>query len=305
LRPREQKRAQQLDAALTTFDANVRRLPALKDKQKRFVLLEQLVESSRRVDFVKRITGRDISPSRADPASELFDPVRAAAWHLKQGNTDEACWLVFLSVHFGKNRRTGWALPQAVYGGLGGGVWDWPKVSGDPKGFRKWLAANQMTLKGKGNFGNHRKYQSLDARKPAGTGAAVEGYVKWVDPPRSHHDLFAAAHAAVGANRRDMFDWLYGSMGAVVSFGRTARFDYLTMIGKLGLAPIEPGSTYMTGATGPRTGATMLFGKNPSTAVLDRWLVDLADHLGVSMQVVEDALCNWQKDPKQFVGFRG
>ena len=41
---------------------------------------------------------------------------------------------------------------------------------------------------------------------------------------------------------RKAFDILYHSMGAVASFGRTARFDYLTMIGKLGLAPIEPGS---------------------------------------------------------------
>jgi hypothetical protein len=66
-------------------------------------------------------------------------------------------------------------------------------------------------------------------------------------------------------------------MRAVASFGRTARFDYLTMVGKLGLAGIEPGSTYMQGATGPFTGACLLFtGRRIaglSRRVLDQLLV--------------------------------
>jgi len=49
-------------------------------------------------------------------------------------------------------------------------------------------------------------------------------------------------------------------MNDVERFGRTAKFDYLTMVGKLGLAAIEPGSTYMQGATGPLKGARLLFG---------------------------------------------
>jgi hypothetical protein len=34
-----------------------------------------------------------------------------------------------------------------------------------------------------GGFGNHRKYESLDADSPRGTGAVVESYVGWVNPP--------------------------------------------------------------------------------------------------------------------------
>jgi hypothetical protein len=77
------------------------------------------------------------------------------------------------------------------------------------------------------------------------------------------------------------------------------------MLGKLKLAPMEPGSTYMTGATGPRSGAKLLFGKYPSTAELDAWLVELGDYIGIGMQEMEDALCNWQKSPDAFRGFRG
>ena len=98
-------------------------------------------------------------------------------------------------------------------------------------------------------------------------------------------------------------------MGDVVSFGRTARFDYLTMIGKLGLAHIEPGSTYMHGATGPFVGAKLLFGEadtaNLNRASLDEMLIELEAYLNVGMQAMEDALCNWQKSPSVFRAFRG
>jgi hypothetical protein len=39
--------------------------------------------------------------------------------------------------------------------------------------------------------------------------------------------------------------------------------------------------------------------------VLEEWLVQLGAGLGVGMQVLEDALCNWQKSPVQFKRFRG
>ncbi len=97
-------------------------------------------------------------------------------------------------------------------------------------------------------------------------------------------------------------------MGAVISFGRTARFDYLCMLGKLGLAAIEPGSTYMDGATGPFDGAKLLFGneaKGMTRRELDALLIDLGAALNVGMQVIEDALCNWQKSPGKFKAFRG
>jgi hypothetical protein len=32
----------------------------------------------------------------------LFDPLKAAVLHYRRGRVDEAYWLVFLAVHFGK-----------------------------------------------------------------------------------------------------------------------------------------------------------------------------------------------------------
>jgi len=317
VRPKESSLAERLDAGLRTFDRQKRRLPGIRVTSNREAFIEQLVESIRRVRYVSVISKRDLSNLRADPSSDLFDPLRAAVLRQRQGDIEEAFWLVFLFVHFGKNRSTGWRLARDVYGHLGGTVpWDWVRTSSRPKRFREWLAVHQVTLQGGDgiarHFGNHRKYESLDASSPNGTGAAVESYVKWVGPPRTHAIRIQEAQQEVGGDPRKTFDCLYHSMDAVTRFGRTAKFDYLTMVGKLGLAPIEPGSAYMQGATGPLAGARLLFGGSKTAALkhrdLDELLVQLeagVDFGMQGMQVLEDALCNWQKGPESFKPFRG
>jgi hypothetical protein len=269
----------------------------------------------RRIEYIALIRTRPVGALRADPSSDLFDPLKAAVLRERQGQIDEAFWLVFISVYFGKNRRTGWRLARDVYGGLGSGVWDWARISRRAGRFRQWLAAHQVTLRGADGiarrFGNHRKYETVDASSPEGPAAAFESYVRWVAPPRTHRLLIQEVQRQVGGNPRQAFDRLYRSM-AVASFGRTAKFDYLTMIGKLGLAPIEPGATYMHGATGPLSGARLLFGGRKKARLrpsdLEARLVELEAQLRLGthgMQVLEDALCNWQKNPLTFVPFRG
>jgi hypothetical protein len=304
--------ASTLETSLLSFHENVRALPGILDAPTRAAFVEQLLESVHRVKYVSTIRGRPISERRADPNDDLFDPLKAAMLHQERGNLEEAFWLVFLFVHFGKNRLGGWRYAREVYGRLGGALrWDWASVSSDIPGFRLWLDNNQGQLKRPGvpgGFGNHRKYESLDANSSRGTGAAIESYVNWVGPPRTHEQLMTAAYQQAGGDRRVTFDLLYRSMADVVRFGRTARFDYLAMIGKMGLASIEPGSSYMGSSTGPAAGARLLFNDDSDAAIsakhLDQWLVDLDGSLHVGMQVLEDALCNWQKSPSQFVPFR-
>jgi hypothetical protein len=313
VRPGDLRRAQQFATTLRAFARDRCSLPGIRARENRDTFLEQLIESIRRIEYIAVIQTRHISPLRADPSRDLFDPLKAAIVRRCQGQIDEAFWLVFLSVYFGKNRRTGWRLARDVYSGLGSGHrWDWARTAADPHRFRQWLGEHQDRLRGSDgivrSFGNHRKYERLDAWSPRGTGAAVESYVAWVGPHASHLTHLQEAQRQVGTDPRRLFDYLYLSM-TVGSFGRTAKFDYLTMVGKIGLAPIAPGSTYMQGATGPFTGARLLFGgattSNLTRAVLEVRLVELDAVLNVGMQVLEDALCNWQKSPNRFRPFRG
>jgi len=289
-------------------------LPGLLDPVAEDVFLNQLVDSIRRVKYVSTLSlpRRQVDPRRANAISPMFDPLMAAIVHLRQWQVDEACWLVFLFVHFGRHSKSGWRYSQEVYGALGiGQGWNWAHVSAAPEDFRAWLRQNETTLtRGTARgFGNHRKYISISADKPAGTGTAVVSYVYWVMQSGSHQALFQNALTTTKGVPEHAFDSLYRSMDMVKSFGRTARFDYLTMIAKLGMANIKPGSAYISGSTGPETGAREMFqirGQgNMSVASLDRNIVSMARCLNVGMQEMEDSICNWQKSPKTYRYFGG
>lgn len=312
--PRDKSRAQKLKDAIVSYQGKEGALPGLAGGQNLVPLVYQLIDSLRRIEFAHYIRDARIHPNRIDPASSLFDPLRAAVLRNRRGETDEAWWLVFLATHFGKHHSDGWRLARDVYGMLGqGGIWDWATISRDPSLFRSWLASNQDTLQGgdgvSRRFSNHRKYETLRVTSPSGTAAVFASYVAWVAPPRKHTDMVRDLHRVVGQDPREVFAALYGSMRPVQRFGRLATFDFLCMLGKLGIAPVEPGSTFLNGATGPLAGARLLFGgtRNAqiSASYLEERLIAFGDDIGVGSQVLEDALCNWQKSPAAYVRFRG
>jgi hypothetical protein len=308
VKERDRLRTEQLDAALQAFATEKRPLTGIADPAARAVFVHQLIDSLHRVEYPRRILTRPMSVRRTDPSDEeFFDPIRGAAFYAAQGNHDEACWLVFLFVTYGKGKRTGWRLIRDVYGRLGqGGRWDWPTASADPARMAQWIVAHADTLWPKGTprpFGAHRQHELV-----APSGETVATYLQWIGTA-GHRNKFDAVTAAAGHDRRQAFDALYREMAVVHRYGRLAKFDYLTMLGKLDLASVEPGSTYMTGATGPVQGARLFFEGDSSAKLtapyLDEQLTDLDACLGVGMQVLEDALCNWQKSPGKFKPFRG
>jgi hypothetical protein len=303
-----------LARALVCYQNGAGALPGLAANGTTETLVEQFIDSLRRVEFAHYIRDASHDPARMDPSSNLFDPLRAAVLRNRLGETDEAWWLVFLSTHFGKHSTDGWRLASHVYGRLGqGGLWDWQSISSNPSAFRPWLAANEATLRGADGisrrFSNHRKYESLKASSGNGTAMIFTSYVAWVAPPRTHSDIIRHLHKTVGQNPQAVFAALYQSLDAVHRFGRLGKFDFLAMLGKLGIAPIDPGSTFLHGATGPLAGARLLFGgardARLSARDLEMRLVGFGKATGLGGQVLEDALCNWQKSPDTFVHFRG
>lgn len=302
---------QRLRNILAQYEAQQFPLSGISINRDRDVFIKQVIDSTRRVNFVSVVAARPLHPDRANPQRALFEPIRAALIYRASGNLDEACWLVFLFVHFGRHRYAGWRFVREVYGKLGQTpYWTWARTSANPQLFRDWLRQNQQVLLrgSQRGFGNHRKYTSMDADKPAGTGLAVQSYVGWVMNYGGHGQLIQHALGQNQADPRRAFGWLYHSMTVVASFGRTAKFDYLTMLGKMGLAQVEPGLAYLAGATGPVAGARAMLQGNTdrlSIQTMENRLIVLAQYLGVGMQVIEDSLCNWQKSPSQYRLFSG
>lgn len=312
MRAREQALIQELNDKLLELSAGAFPLPGIANDQRRHIYVLQLVDSMRRVRYVSEIANRSIHADRGNPLSPMFDPIKAALLRSRAGDVQEACWLVFLFVHFGKHPKSGYRYAREVYGALGTRApWTFSAVSADVAGFRDWLNAHQGQLERgtRRGFGNHRKYESLAAYGENGTGATIASYVAWVQAAGGHAALFAQAYANANGDPQRAFHFLYRSMVAVRRFGRTARFDYLTMLGKLGLAQIRPGSAYFSAATGPVVGARLMLqgttAQQLSVTEIDTRVGVVANHLGVGFQEMEDSLCNWQKTPDQYKRFLG
>ena len=90
---------EELDRRLSRFDADIRPLPGVARQSRRHAFARQILDSYRRVKYVAVVRERAIDPSRADPTSELFDPIKAAILHQRRGRIEEAFWLVFIYVH--------------------------------------------------------------------------------------------------------------------------------------------------------------------------------------------------------------
>lgn len=311
--PRDSERAQHLKMTVMDFASNTSSLPGLNGVGRLDALVGQFIASLRRIEFIHHVRDARHDPQRMNPASDMFDPLRAAVLYYRQGNIDEAWWLVFLATHFGKHGVDGWRLARDIYGKLGqSSLWNWATISANPNDFKVWLTANEVALTDRSvsrRFSNHRKYESLRATSNKGIAAVFASYVTWVAPPRTHNDIIRQTHKVVGQHPETVFETLYHSMNSVQRFGRLGKFDFLTMLGKLGIAPIEPGSTFLTGATGPLAGARLLFGgwtdASLSARALDVKLIDFSRKTGLGMQVLEDSLCNWQKSPDVYISFRG
>jgi Alpha-glutamyl/putrescinyl thymine pyrophosphorylase clade 3 len=117
--PTRRKRLSQLENGLQAFSKKDTVLEGIASDEARATLTMQMIASLRRLEYTAILKRRSIGAIRTDPNNNLFDPERAALFHAANGNVDEAIWLVFLSIHFGKHGRHGWRMVRDVYSGIG------------------------------------------------------------------------------------------------------------------------------------------------------------------------------------------
>jgi hypothetical protein len=307
-RIKDKKRFAEISALVDDFSDSILPLIGIDTQETRTVFLLQLIDSIRRIEFLQFTSMRAKSAKLYEPYSGSFDPFGGAAVLNKIGDIDNAYWLIFLATHFSKHKEDGWNLTEDFYGKFGeDGIWDWATVSLDPNAVHEWLEEiyPHKTSEGRSRrFGNHRKFETL---KPTnkGTGYVVKTYVEWILKYGSHQNLIRTVQQNVGQNPQDAYAFLYKELDEVAKMGRLGKFDFLCNLSNLQIAPIFPDKAYIVGSTGPFEGAKLLFGDLMNSHELDRACANLASHLKVSPQVIEDALCNWQKSREAYHYFRG
>lgn len=296
---------------LSEYEAEFGPLPGIIELAARQTLVEQMVSSLRRIEYVRGFRNRPaMSPERIDPHSHLFDPLKGAFYLDQKGGRDEAVWMTFVGTHFGKHADDSWKLAANVMGSFGQGpVWTAQLYGAHTAEFEAMLSGRKAELESKsisGRFSNHRRYQS---KSPDKIGRVFATFHDWLFAPGGIDVRVREIHQEVGQEPAAVFKKLYRSMDSVYGFGRLGRFDFLTMLGKLDLAPIEADSVHFTNATGPLAGAKLLVlgdtDADGNTKEIERAVDALDEYLGVGKQVLEDSLCNWQKNPKVYVYFRG
>lgn len=294
-----------LDAGLVSFNQP---LPGIATAKRKETLIAQMVDSIRRMEYLTQVSVRSKSSNLHTPYSGVFDAFKGAAALQNKGQIEEAYWLVYLATHFGKHIQDGWNLVEDFYGRRGdGGLWDWERAKLEAQSIEGWIIQN-LSPKTPGarsrKFSNHRKYESLKAG-PRGAGAALKSYVDWIMEYGSHSGMIKSAQNQAGQNPSDVFAFIYKDLDKVKRLGRLGKFDLLCNLSNLRIAPIFPDRPYIDDASGPHDGAELLFGSQFAKKQIETKCVQLAQHLDVSPQVIEDSLCNWQKNPQKYKFFRG
>ncbi|GAE63565.1 hypothetical protein H3Z85_07945 [Chryseobacterium indologenes] len=282
-------------------------LPGLRNAAVEDSFIRQFIDSHKRIKFIEKLKTRVLNDERKNPNSDLYDPIRASILYLNEGNINEAVWNIFLYVHFGKNIKSNYELIKAVYGKLGDPVvWSWDQITNNPVAFRTWLGDNITDIKRRGNFGNHRKYQSLKINTHSGTYQTFMSFFELVN--NDFGAFISTIPATIKADKNAFFDYLYKYFNSIRGFGRLAVFDFLCMVGKVGILEIEPNNPYL-GNGGPIAGTKLLFDSPAKTRELNDFLKDIGnaafDDYPFIMQILEDCVCNWQKSPMMYKLFRG
>lgn len=233
-----------------------------------------------------------------DPTEPLFNPLKLIV-HLKgMGRMDEAVWLAFLVVHFGPLKGTDkWESIRNFYSKFGKGQLRWKGVFRNPKSIKDWLLRCRVQWQ-ELQFGNHRKYETKKLASSKGTPAVIKDFCEWAgtSPNQRICTVLKGTPEASFAN-------IYGSL-QIRRFGRTAKFDFLCLLGNLGIYSLSPGHCYLKGSIGPRAGAIMVCtGRRGGklTEYIEQRIIDLQMLLQCQVEALEDTLCIWQKKKAGFI----
>jgi len=242
------------------------------------------------IDHAAIRAGRNLPKAVRGPGPE-FEPF-AEIMRLAEVDWHEAVWLA------GITTAVGWDRPESIgqlYNTLyEGAPWTWSRVVPDGgSAMAEWIEDRAELLHQVAKFGDHRAYQSHRATAPTSTGRVVRSLVGWL----------VLSENQLRANGAD-FDQLYSAMEPVVGFGRTARYDFLRLLGLLGLAPLTPRKCYFEGSSGPQRGARRFFGKPLATCEdLETHTKRVGAALRLQPMILEDVLCQAQKvTPRSRVG---
>ena len=221
---------------------------------------------------------------------------------MSKGQPEEA----FCAMHCGRNLRTEWQLASGAHSASEAAPWTWNSRPGAPQAYANWIEDHHDDFQGK--FGNHRKYESL---KPGAQGhARRDDGVTLIGSMITDHTckwLFKRRGKLKGDKARFRIAIRPNARRASLRQNRSIRLPHDAGQGRprrhrRRLHLHERGNG--TEAWGAGCCSTERSTPTLMPAHWKRGSPRSRSKLGVGMQVMEDAMCNWQKSPNRYLPFR-
>ena len=256
------------------------------------------------IDSVKRIEIYELYESRAKKADESnlsyfhssnpFTLAQRTSLSLKN-----RLWYIYLATYFGKSNKSGWTLFMRTSFRHDSTLIGLEEIIDSRDSYYSYL--DSIDLFKDTSYSNHRKYtkKSLHGRK---------GLICSMDYFLDNIDIFCHE------DFQD-FDTIYRNALNIPNFGRMAAFDFTSSLSKCKLNVNEPTQMYHEQSTGPLQALEEILvlanckDISKTTKVdfgnrLLSWFVENSEIFFIA-QVLEDAICNWQKSSKKYIRYFG
>jgi len=272
-------------------------LEASLDKRILSVLARQSYDSIRRIGIYKTYKIRAIEGAK----KELSFFHTSNPFILAQRtdlSVENKIWVIYLATYFGKSNASGWDLFDRAAFDQNKSFIKFEQINSDPEKYFYYLESFDFFEGSK--FSNHRKYtkKALLGRK-----GLFRSMTYFFDNIREYCN-----------NEEIEFHDMYKRAAKIPNFGRLASFDFTSSLVKCGLKIAEPKSMYAGNSTGPLQALALLLRLTGSEVTLQakkelsynlvEWFNEHSDIFMVG-QVLEDSICNWQKNPERYIRYTG
>lgn len=207
-------------------------------------------------------------------------------------------WIVYLATYFGKSNKSNWELFKRASFRKDQSLIQLKEIEANRGNYFKYLMSFDF-FEGC-SFSNHRKYT---AKKLSGD----KGLFRSMEFLLNNIQNFTP-------NKEMEFHEMNKLSQEIPNFGRLAGFDFTSALVKCRILINEPMSMYANHSTGPLQGLALLLKLTKSNTTKKSQIqlsFDLMDWFSANSeifmvgQVLEDAVCNWQKDTTTYTRYTG
>jgi hypothetical protein len=261
------------------------------------VLANQTSDSIRRIEIYEAYNKRAIQAvkEKQDFCHTSNPFVLAQRSDLSLNNR---LWIIYVATYFGKSNKSKWTLFERATFNKKKSILLFDEIKLDLNKYFKYLSSFDFFENC--NYSNHRKFTAKNLLKKNGVFESMEYFTNNIDKYSS-------------VEKMD-FHTMYKLSQKIPNFGRLAGFDFSSSLVKCSFNIEEPKSMYAEHSTGPldAIGLILKLTNNSASATsrkklctdLMQWFLDNSDIFMIG-QVLEDSICNWQKNTVNYIRYSG